>query len=107
MGRMVVAAFRPKPGMDQQLRKVVERHWRVLDEQGLVTQRPRQVMLATDGTVVEVFEWRSAQAVDEAHRNPAVQALWADFEAVCEYVPLSALPEAQHPFSEFVALDMS
>lgn len=106
MGRFVIAAFRPKPGMEQQLRSVVERHWRILDEQGLVTQRPRHVMQAADGTVIEVFEWRSAQAVDDAHRNVAVRALWADFDAVCEYVPIATLPESQHPFSEFAALDL-
>ncbi|MBK7471173.1 MAG: hypothetical protein IPI73_11605 [Betaproteobacteria bacterium] len=104
MSRFVIAAFKPKPGMQRPLLAVVEKHWRVLQAQGLVTDRPRYAMQAGDGTIVEVFEWRSAEAVEQAHRNPAVLALWAEFEAACEYVPVSALAEAQHPFSEFQAL---
>lgn len=101
MGRFVIAAFKPKPGREPQLLAVVERHWRALQAEGLVTERPRQAMQAADGTVLEVFEWRSPEAIEQAHHNPAVRALWADFEAACEYVPLSGLAEAQHPFSEF------
>lgn len=106
MGRFVVAAFKPKPGMREQLTTVVEKHWRVLRAEKLVTDRPRYAMEADDGTILEVFEWRSTDAIEEAHRTPAVQALWAEFEAACDYVPLSSLPESQHPFSEFRPLDL-
>ena len=30
-------------------------------------------MRAADGTIVEVFEWRSAEAIQQAHNNPAVR----------------------------------
>lgn len=101
MGRFVIATFRPKPGREAALLAVVRRHWSVLAAEGLVTERPPYAMQAEDGTVVEVFEWRSGDAIDQAHRNPAVQALWAEFEAACDYVPLAALPEAERPFAEF------
>ncbi|MBL8352859.1 MAG: antibiotic biosynthesis monooxygenase [Burkholderiaceae bacterium] len=104
MGRFVIAAFKPKPGQEQALAAVVAKHWRVLREQGLVTDRVRYAMRASDGTVLEVFEWRSAQAIEQAHGNPAVLALWSEFEAACEYVPLSSLAEAQHPFPDFESL---
>lgn len=61
-------------------------------------------MKAADGTILEVFEWRSAQAIERAHHEPAVLALWAEFEAACEYVPLTSLAESQAPFAEFDAL---
>ena len=104
MTRFVIAAFKPKPGQSEALLAVVEKHWRVLQNEGLVTPRPRYAMQAEDGTVLEVFEWASAQAISEAHENSAVLALWAQFEAVCEYVPLALLAEAAHPFSEFKPL---
>ncbi len=104
MGRFVIAAFKPRPGAQAQLLAVVEKHWRVLQAEGLVSDRPRYAMQAQDGTVIEVFEWRSAQAIEQAHHNPAVLALWAEFEAACEYVPLAGLAEAAHPFSEFTPL---
>jgi quinol monooxygenase YgiN len=104
MSRFVIAAFKPRPGKQAQLAAVVARHWDVLAAQGLVTHRPRYAMQAGDGTIIEVFEWRSNEAIEQAHRNPAVQALWAEFEEACEYVPLASLDEAGHPFSEFDAL---
>lgn len=104
MGRIVIVAFRPKPGQQQALLALVAAHWRTLHEQELVTDRPRYAMQASDGTVVEVFEWRSAEAIERAHANPAVLALWSEFEATCDYVPVGTLAEAGRLFSEFDAL---
>jgi quinol monooxygenase YgiN len=104
MSRMVIAVFRPKPGKGDALRAVVTKHWRVLHEQGLVTDRPRYAMQSADGTIIEVFEWCSREAIDAAHKNAAVGALWAEFEAACDYIPIAAVPEAQRLFSEFGSL---
>jgi len=104
VGRFIIAALKPKPGQAEALLCVVEKHWHLLQGEGLVTSRPHCVMQAEDGTVLEVIEWASAQAITEAHENPAVLALWAEFEAVCEYVPLASLAEAAHRFPEFKPL---
>lgn len=104
MGRFVIAAFRPKPGLRLQLRAAVEKHWQVLNAENLVTERPSYAMEAADGTIIEVFEWRSAEAVAKAHQSPAVLALWAEFETASDYLPIAGLAEAQQPFSEFEAL---
>jgi quinol monooxygenase YgiN len=101
MGRFVIVAYQPKPGMAQQLDAVVAKHLQVLAAEQLVTDRPAYVMRSKDGTVVEVFEWRSAEAIQRAHTSPTVGALWAEFAAVCDYVPLATLPEAQQMFAEF------
>ena len=105
MGRFVITSFRPKPGQQQALLAVIARHWQLLQVEQLVSTRPRYAMQAADGTVLEVFEWRSEQAVAAAHQHPGVQALWAEFDSVCSYIPLSAVPEAQQPFAEFTPLD--
>jgi hypothetical protein len=104
MGRFVIAAYRPKAGCEQRLLSAVGRHAGVLRAEGLMTDRPAHVMRAVDGTVVEVFEWRSTAAIERAHSNPAVQALWAEFGAACDYVPVAGVAEAQQIFSEFEAL---
>ena len=104
MGRCVIAAYTPKPAMAARLRELVTRHHRVLHGEGLVTDRVPWIMQAQDGTIVEVFEWRSPAAVAAAHENEVVQALWEEFAAVCEYRPLAELPEAAGPFAEFDAL---
>lgn len=104
MGRFVISAFRPKPGQEARLREVVARHEGVLRAEGLMSDRPRHVMRAADGTLLEVFEWASAEAIERAHQNPRVLALWEEFEKCCDFVPLAALAEASRPFSEFEPL---
>jgi len=106
MGRFVIVAYTPKAGMEQELLAAVRKHLQVLQAEQLVTGRPAYVMRAGDGSIVEVFEWRSAEAVQRAHGNPAVQALWGEFGAVCEYTPLTRLAEAHQMFAEFDAVDL-
>jgi quinol monooxygenase YgiN len=104
MGRFVIVAYLPKPGKADHLLAAVRKHLQVLRAEDLVTDRPASVMRAADGTVVEVFEWRSAEAIATAHTTPAVQALWAEFGAACDYRPLNGLAECQQLFAEFEPL---
>lgn len=106
MGRFVIVAYKPKSGRHRQLMAAVQRHLQVLKAQDLVTDRPAYAMRAADGIVVEVFEWKSAEAIAAAHSNPAVQALWGEFGAACDYVPLTSLPEAHQMFAEFDSVEL-
>ena len=106
MGRCVVVAYRPKPDRHDQLLTAVRKHISVLRAEQLVTDRPAVVMQASDGTILEVFEWRSADAIQTAHGNSAVQALWAEFGAACDYVPLNTLHETSQLFAEFETIDL-
>jgi len=101
MKRVVIAAYKPKPQRDAAVLALVRRHSAVLEAEGLITQREPIVMRAADGTILEVFEWRSREAIAEAHAHPAILALWGEFQAVCEFRPLVALLEALEPFAEF------
>ncbi len=102
--RTVIACYRPRPGQDAALRALVRSHVPTLQRLGLATGRAPLAMQAADGTVVEVFEWASAGAIEAAHTHPEVQAMWAAFGAACEYVRLSQLAEAQGLFAEFSPL---
>ncbi len=104
MGRFVIVAFKPKPGEEAALAAAIEKHYRVLRAENLVTDKAPYLMRAENGVVLEVFEWLSADAIAQAHTNPAVQALWREFEGACDYVPLSSLGEAQQLFAEFDAI---
>ncbi len=104
MGRFVIVAYKPKAGMADRLVACVAKHLKVLAAEELVSERPAYVMRGAGGTIVEVFEWASAEAIRRAHSNAAVGALWAEFAAVCDYVPLHTLPEAQQLFAEFEPL---
>lgn len=104
--RMVIVAYRPKPGKADVLLSEVRDHVHLLRSEGLATDRHPIVMRAKDGTLVEVFEWASPAAIAEAHTNPRVQAMWARFAACCDYAPLNTLPETGDLFAEFEAVEI-
>ena len=105
MGSISVACYRPRPGREQELLDLVRNHLPPLRAQGLVTDRASIVMRAADGTIIEVFEWVSKEAIAGAHSNPVVLDLWKKFEAACVYETPSNLPEFQNMFAHFEALD--
>jgi len=106
-GRIVIAAYRPKDGKHDALRGLVAEHVPILRQLGLASERAPIIMEAEDGTVVEVFEWRSKAAIDEAHRHPTVLKMWEQFGEICDYVPITDVPEAAQMFPEFIPLSVA
>ena len=100
-GVIVVVAYRPKPGKEKELLELVRGRVPTLRKEGLVTDRVPTIMRAKDGTIVEVSEWKSREAIDAAHKNPNVLAMWGKFFALCECVPLKSLAEANDMFAGF------
>jgi hypothetical protein len=83
MGSIAIACFKPRPGCEQPLLELVRNHLPPLRAEGLVTERA------------------SREAIESAHKNPAVLALWKKFEAACWYETPANLPEFQNMFSHF------
>ena len=63
-------------------------------------------MRAADGTIIEVFEWKSKEAIATAHQNLTVQAMWQRYTLACEYVSLSSLDECKNLFAGFDPIDL-
>jgi hypothetical protein len=101
---MVIVAYRPRPGKEALLLELTRQHLPVLRAQGLATDRPSYVLRAADGTIVEIFEWKSQAAINRAHENPAVAKMWERYAEACEYVPLKSLKEAGDLFAAFEPL---
>jgi hypothetical protein len=101
MGRIVIVAYKPKPGKAEALKALTKTHVSRLKKEGLVTDREAIMMETADGTVIEVFEWLSAEAIKNAHSNPEVLKMWGEYAEVCDYVPLNTLSEANAMFAEF------
>ena len=104
-GVCVIVAYRPKPGKEQELLELVRNRVPTLRKEGLVTDRVPTIMRSRDGTIVEVSEWKSQEAIDTAHRNPNVLAMWDKFFAVCECMPLNTLAEANDMFAGFTPIE--
>jgi quinol monooxygenase YgiN len=104
-GVCVIVAYRPKPGKFDELLTLVRSRVPTLKKEGLVTDRKPSLMRTRDGTIIEVSEWKSREAIDAAHKNPNVLALWEKFFAICDCVPLNTLAEASEMFAGFEPLD--
>jgi hypothetical protein len=99
VGLSVIAVYRPKAGREDELLDVVRDHLPVLREAGLATDVEPVVLRTGDGTLIEVFEWASEEAVHHAHEHPRVQELWERFAAVSDNVPLAEVPAARERFA--------
>jgi quinol monooxygenase YgiN len=100
-GVVCIVAYRPKAGHESELLDMVRSRVPTLRKEGLVTDRVPVIVRAKDGTIIEVSEWKSQKAIEEAHRNPRVLAMWDRFFAVCDCVPLKTVPEAETMFAGF------
>ena len=107
MGILVIVAYRPRPGKQALLLKLTKEHVPILRREGLATERPAYAMRAKDGTVIEVFEWKSQAAIDAAHANPAVTKMWQSYVEACEFVPLKDVKESSDLFAGFEPIELS
>jgi quinol monooxygenase YgiN len=100
-GIVCIVAYRPKAGHEEELLNLVRGRIPTLRKEGLATDRVPVIVRAKDNTIIEVSEWKSPQAIEEAHRNPRVLAMWDKFFAICDCVPLKTVPEAETMFAGF------
>jgi len=104
-GVIVIVAYRPKPGKEKELLELVRSRVPTLRKENLVTDRVPTIMRASDGTIIEVSEWKSQEAIDAAHKNPNVLAMWNKFFALCDCVPLNELSESAEMFAGFEPIE--
>jgi quinol monooxygenase YgiN len=100
-GVIVIVAYRPKPGKENETLELVRSRIPTLRKEGLVTDRAPTIMRARDGTIVEVSEWKSHEAIDAAHKNPIVLAMWSKFFEASDCIPLNELSESAEMFAGF------
>lgn len=106
MGQFTIACYKPKPGKEADLAQIVQEHVPILRQEGLVTNRVAHAMKCKDGTIVEVFEWASVEAIAAAHKNPNVMTMWDRFNVACDIVKLVDVPESKEMFAGFEPIDV-
>ena len=70
MGQFVIVTFKTKTGREEELKKIVLNHVPTLQSIGLATSRPAYIMRSKNGTIVEVFEWVSQEAIAKTMNIP-------------------------------------
>lgn len=98
---VVIALYTPKQGKQNELEALVRKHFPILQEYGLTTERKPFIGRSENGTILEVFEWASREKAKQAHDHPAVAQIWEAMAMVCEFGKLEQLPEAKNMFPHF------
>jgi hypothetical protein len=99
--RIVIVGYKPKSGKEEALHQLMRSHISILKSQDLVTDRDSIIIEAKDGTIIEIFEWKSKSAMNLAHTNPEVLKMWGKYAEVCDYIPIGQVEETANLFSEF------
>ncbi len=105
MGQFVIAVFKPKSGKEEILDLILREHVPTLQKLGLATDKPAYIMKSKNGTIVEVFEWVSPEAIEKAHSHLVVLEMWKEFEVCCDYEMLNNLDESKGLFAEFEPIE--
>ena len=101
---MAFASYKAKEGKEAELMKLVDKHLPALRELGLVTDRSAYLAKSSNGTIIEVFEWVSMNAIGAAHQHPAISDIWEKMILIAEFPPMNTLPEGVKPFPGFAVL---
>lgn len=98
----VIYAVRPKPEQRDEVRKLFDRHTRVLKNADLITDRPPILLWSTkDDAFLESFEWKSVEHSKRAESTPEILAIWGEFARLADFVSLASLAETQNTFAHF------
>jgi quinol monooxygenase YgiN len=90
-GVVVSVVYRPKLGKANETAELVRSRVPTLRNEGLATDRTPTIMRARDGTIIEVSEWKSQEAIDARAQEPKCPC---DLEQVFRGLRLRP---AQHP----------
>jgi hypothetical protein len=101
MGIIAIACYKPKKEKSDDLRNLVNKHYPLLLSKAMVTEREPFIMKSEDGTIIEIFEWKSKKAKKAAHSDEDIIEIWDHLESVSENIPLSELKEANDAFANF------
>ena len=103
---IVIASYTPKDGKEDGMKEVLKDHMPILRKEGLITDFPAIVLKSKNGDYIEIFEWKSGEAIAKAHESENVKALWKRFEEVCTYTNLSDIEECKNLFASFIPVKL-
>ena len=98
---IVFAIYKPHANKAHELKELISKHVPILKSNNLITDRKPILVQSNNGIYIEIFEWKSNKAFDEAHENLEVQKLWAAMEKVCDFTNLESVEEIKEFFPHF------
>jgi hypothetical protein len=98
---LALAAYRPKPGVADELLQLLAEDVATLRRRGHVTERPAPMVRTENGELLVVLEWSTTHAVDDAHADPEVLAVWERKARLADYIAPVALAGVGVPFARW------
>src|SRR5262245_57996986 len=76
--KAVIVTYVVRSGMEAEFVKVLKKHWKVLQKEGLTTNQVPFLLRDPENPSVfkEIFEWKSKRSFKKAHESAKVQSLW-------------------------------
>jgi hypothetical protein len=102
--QLAFAAYRPPSGSADDLMDLLREELATLRRRGHVTGRRAPVARTQTGDVLVVLEWSTEHAVDDAHADPEVLAVWDRKARLAEYIPLPELSGSDAPFARWTVV---
>lgn len=84
--QLTLCRYWVKPEKEKEFRNLLEKHWPIFTELGLVADGPHLVFRGEDNGrlfFVETFPWKDAEAMKRAHSLPEVAAVWEPMGHCC------------------------
>lgn len=95
----VVCTYRVKKTKEAAFVSLLRKHWPTLHRLGLASDEPSACYRGEDRRgrpfYLEIFSWKSQRAVERAHTQPEVMAVWEPMETLCE--KRDGLPSMEFP----------
>lgn len=101
---LAFSAYRPRGGKGDELLLLLGEELATLRRRGHVTERRAPVIRTENGELLVVLEWSSEHAVDDAHADPEVLAVWDRKAQLAEYVAPRALAGSDVPFARWTVV---
>jgi quinol monooxygenase YgiN len=84
--KAVIVTYVVKNGREAEFEKLLKRHWKILQKEGLTTKQLPFLLRDPESRSVykEIFEWKSKSSFQKAHRSRKVQQIWQQLMELTE-----------------------
>ena len=106
MAIVAIASYKPKKGKEKTFLHLLKSHIPTLRAEGLISEKDSYCLRAENGTIIEIFEWKSVTAKNQAHKNQEVMEIWNQFFDLADMVGIGSLKEAKNAFASFKSVKL-
>jgi hypothetical protein len=104
MRHIALILYSPRKDREQELVEMLQNNIPVMRKLGLVTDREQIIARTKDGSILQVFEWKSEDSQDQAMAHPVCQEMWLKVGNISEFQKPAVLAEFNEVFSMFETL---